>query len=1069
MARIHLFPEHFKTGTYSGSPKDFEWLESQQTLARGGEDILEYWYSEDPEESEFLNPSFQSYIDNKLEELKRQGWNPEAQPAFAVSQSHLDLGWMWQFRQGVAKAEKTLGKFHEHLKLCPPLVFAGSQPAMYNWIKLHRPDIFDLIREDVASGHHELQGGTWCEADVRMPSGEAWVRQCLYGQLFYARNFGKIATVSWFPDSFGYANNLPQIFARSGMSGFFTAKLVSNNTTKWPFWAWRWQAPDGSRLLGYATSNTRKLGPFGTYHGSKQDGRDDPSSFRDSFKLLVPGEILIADYEMDKVEDRPEVSNDDLPFLGIFFGEGDGGHGPKGGETATVRGMVDRGVCSWSSSHEIYEKLNHYADRLPVWNDEIYYEFHRGSMTSQALVKRMNRYFEWHLPLAENVFTIAQVANPAADIVPLHEFYTDEDDQTPATANAIEQIWQNVLLMQFHDVLPGTSIPEVYDECFEFWHQDKPLLESIIMAGLTAMLPAHGLDTAGPIDLALETPLQVQANGQDLSLSTLRVLPFLAANPTGAAFNNVLGIPADALGGAVPVATLWDTAAGKFCPVQLVEADPTAPELDAQPARWIFKLWVPSWTTKVVWLVTIPAGMVSETDPAALNAIATSTFRAFSDTSIEPIEDCAVIDSAESKGIAFRGTSFEVDPATGQLAKFEFNGSSLLKAPAGLHTYHDRPVTEFLWNFQGEISKATPFWEEPLDLFVMAGRVDVIETGPIRWTIRATHGSPNGSTLHIDYAVIPGVEGVGLTVHLDWHETDTLLKYELPLAIDATHSVAETPYATSRRRNDPVANRDVPRWEKWMHTFVTMEDEFENGLAVINQGKYGFDTMNGKLGLSIARSPEYVGTNIIAWARDERKKRLADGLGEVPVYADQGGHVARLWLLPYHGTWRSGKVHAAAHTFNAPAQLVAASSDDASASEATIGAIDRESVQSAIIAAVPGYLEWTRWAMAEPSCVELAVIKPAEELPPCLDEATGTARARVIRVVNDSDQPTSATVRFDTRILPATATIVETDLLERPTGDAASPAWTPMPETEGQAGLQLDMKPHEIRTFKILL
>jgi len=328
MTRVKLIPEKFKTGKYSGSPRDFDWYETLKTQPRGGEDFLEAWYSEDPEESEYLNKSFQSHMDDKLAALKKEGWDPSKMHAFCISQSHLDLGWMWSLRQGVAKAETTFDKLHHHFKLFSPFTFAGSQPAQYQWIKLHDKTIWNNVVDDVARRRHEPQGGTWCEADGRMPSGEAWARHCLYGQLFYARNFGRIANIAWFPDSFGFANNLPQIFAKGGLDSFFTTKLISNKETKWPFWAWTWRAPDGSTLTSYQSGISMKLGPFGRFHQPQPDSDAVPESYKDSYKLVHPGQKLVCDYDMDAVEKRPEVSTDDLPALGVFFGEGDGGHGP---------------------------------------------------------------------------------------------------------------------------------------------------------------------------------------------------------------------------------------------------------------------------------------------------------------------------------------------------------------------------------------------------------------------------------------------------------------------------------------------------------------------------------------------------------------------------------------------------------------------------------------------------------------------------------------------------------------------------------------------------------------------
>ncbi|MEX2684799.1 MAG: glycoside hydrolase family 38 C-terminal domain-containing protein [Candidatus Sigynarchaeota archaeon] len=1062
MTRVKLIPEKFKTGKYSGSPRDFDWYETLKTQPRGGEDFLEAWYSEDPEESEYLNKSFQAHIDAKLAALKKEGWDPAKQFAFCVSQSHLDLGWMWHFRQGVAKAETTFDKLHHHFKLFSPFTFAGSQPAQYQWIKLHDKAIWNNVVDDVARRRHELQGGTWCEADGRMPSGEAWVRHCLYGQLFYARNFGRIANIAWFPDSFGFANNLPQIFAKSGLDSFFTTKLVSNKETKWPFWAWTWRAPDGSTLVSYQSGISLKLGPFGRFHQPQPDSDTVPESYKDSYKLLQPGQKLVCDYDMDQVEKRPEVSDDDLPVLGVFFGEGDGGHGPQGVEVATCRGMVDRGVATWSTAKEFFELVARYKDRLPVWNDELYYEFHRGSLTTQTLMKRMNRFFEWQLPAIEGLCTIAMRGNPGARIGSLETFYTSEQDQTPATRNAIEQIWQNVLLMQFHDVLSGTSIPEVYDECYEFWTQDKALLEAISREALQAVTKCHGISKPGPFYVHFPIALEVKVPGKTtIAVERLVLVPTIIANMAGVTFCQAVDVPVSQLQGLLPFGVILDESSGNMNRVQFVSGDEICPDIDKKQPRWIFTAWLPPWTTIVAWIVALPYGIDGPADPATVNTISKAAFSALGGIAEEK-EACLASDKMDITCISFPGGTIGINKKTGFLDRLDEGGTSFIRAPCALKAYDDVPYREPCWNFQAG------YWNHPKAIFDKPAAVDVIESGPVRHVVRSIRPFGNGSRAVIDYSVIQGVEGIGISIALDFHETETLIKYEIPIGLHATYSVAETCYATSKRRNKPEANRDVPRWEKWMHSFVLIEsDDGASGLAVINEGKYGFDTRGGNLGISIVHGPRYPEANVVAWARDERKKRREMGLGEPPTHADQGPHLTRLWLLPYHESWRKGKVHQAAHGFNSPVQVLVL--NDPKNARRTIGGreITVKILRSYIHDAQPKAANWIRWILSDKPSVEVTCIKPAEKLPPVLDSLHGHRDAIVMRVVNNMDGANKATLSIEPGLAPPDSTILETDLLERTLPRSADPRFRVEKAADGRIALQLDFKPHEIRTFKI--
>lgn len=1059
---MKLFPEKFKTGKYSGSPRDFDWYETLKTMPRGGEDFLEAWYSEDPEESEYLNKGFQGHIDEKLAALKAEGWNPSKQFAYCVSQSHLDLGWMWSFRQGVAKAETTFNKAHGHFKLFAPFTFTGSQPAQYQWIKLHNQEIWNNVVDDVARRRHEPQGGIWTEADGRMPSGEAWVRQCLYGQLFYARNFSKIANIAWFPDSFGYANNLPQIFSKAGLDYFFTTKLVSNKETKWPFWAWNWRAPDGSTLVSYQSGISLKLGPFGRFHESQRDSDVVPESYKDSYKILHPGQKLVCDYEMDSVEKRPEVSDDDLPMLGVFFGEGDGGHGPQGVEVATCRGMVDRGVATWSNAKEFFEMVTRWKDRLPTWNDELYYEFHRGSLTTQTLVKRMNRFFEWRLPAVEGLCTITSRVNPGARIDSLERFYTGEHDQTPATKNAIEQVWQNVLLMQFHDVLPGTSIPEVYDECYEFWTQDKQLLETISREALQAIPMCHGMPDVVPLTVHLPVPKSIPVPGiGTVTADKVMLVPVAIANMAGITFCQVVEVPADKLHGMLPAGIILDEGAGNMNPVQLVAADPICPDIDAKPARWIFPAWLPPWTTIIAWVVAVPRAGDNFQDIAGINAASAAAFTALGGVKDETIA-CVTNDEARGACITFPGGAIGINKETGLLDRLDAGGTSFLKAPCALKAYNDVPHREPCWNFQ------SGYWNHPKAIFDAPATVEVIETGPVRHVTRVTRPFGTGSRSIIDYSAVQGIEGIGVSIGIDFHETETLVKYEIPLGLHATYSIAETCYATSKRRNKPEANRDVPRWEKLMHTFVAMEsDDGTGGLAVINEGKYGFDTRGGNLGISLVHGPRYPETNVVAWAKDERRKRKDAGLGEPPAHADQGPHLTRLWLLPYKGSWRKGKLHHAAHGFNSPVQVLVL--EGTKTARQVIGGkeISVKILRSHIHDAYPKGANWIRWVLCDKPTVEVTSIKTAEKLPPVLDARHGQRDAIVIRVVNDIDGANKATIHVDPRIALARSTVVETDLLERPLPRQLDPRFAASSTRDGYLALQLEFKPHEIRTFKI--
>lgn len=1041
--RVKLFPERFTTGTYSGSPRDFAWYETLKTKPRGGEDVLDYWYSTDPEESEYLDEGFQAHCDQRLERLKQEGWDPRVQHAWCIGQSHLDLAWMWHFRQGVAKAETTFGKAHGHFKLFAPFTFTGSQPAQYQWVKLHDPVTWANVVDDVARRRHEPQGGCWCEADGRMPSGEAWVRQRLYGQLFYARNFGCLANVAWFPDSFGYANNLPQIFAKSGSTGFYTAKLTSNKQTKWPFWSWRWQAPDGSCLTSHLSGCHNKIGPFGGYDVPQLD-----SPVRESYvkanRLVKPGTSLVVTYEMHEPENREELSDEEVPLLGVFFGEGDGGHGPQGVEVATCRAMVERGVASWCTTKEFYEKLEAWKDRLPVWNDELYYQFHRGSLTTQTAMKRMNRRFEWGLPAVEALHVITTLLEPGAVMAPFERFYTGEHDMTPATTNPIEQVWQNVLLMQFHDVVTGTSIPEVYDECFEFWTQDKPLVAALERACMEVLARHHGL--AGP-GAALRVTLPAPAGGH----ASIQLVPVLVASVAGAGTRQLVEIPVDQVPGKLPFAAIVPGADPVAVPVQLAAPEPAGHPIDKRGPRWIVLLDTAAWSSSACWLACVDG---EPGEPGPCNEMLAALHR-----EIFPGGRRAARVARDGNRLVLDGgeTTVAIDTATGAVTSIASQGREQLSGPGRLRAFLDKPHREPCWNLM------VGWWEHELDVVSCLG-VDVVESGPVRWTARARFSLGKGSTATVDTSVVPGLDGAGTFIGLDFHEHETLVKYTLPLADPGTWSYAESCYAVSKRRNKPVANHDVPRWEKWMHTFVAMErDDRSGGLAVLNDGKYGFDTLEGCVAISVVHGPEYPGTNVVAWARDEREARVKAGLGEPPTHADQGEHGTRLWILPYTGSWRDGGVAARAHAFNVPPGILVLPGGDGDT--CTLQELDRKLAGRLASAGLP--VSWVR--VSDPR-VEVTVLKRGEILPPFMDSRHGATPGIVIRVVNASDEPVQASIQLNPCIWPRGTGVIETTLLEQALPATPAPSWSTDVPGDGEAwpAIHARFAPHDIKTFKLV-
>ena len=342
-------------------------------------------------------------------------YTPRGQIVF-TGNSHIDTAWLWPVRETVRKAAKTFANALSLMDQYPAHVFAHSQPWQYAQVKKYYPELFEKVRRRVKEGRWELVGNAWVEADSNIPSGEALVRQLLYGRAFFMKEFGTCSDVYWMPDVFGYSWALPQIIKRAGMKYFFTSKLINNDINRFPYTLFRWQGVDGTRIPAYLQRMT--------YNG-------DISPYFAQFDWQAFDQKNLTDTVLQT------------------YGYGDGGGGPsyqmleRAQRMEHFPGLPDTRIAR---TEAFYSQVP--EDELPVWNDEMYYEFHRGTYTSQAFVKKSNRKGELGLRQAEMASVLAEtlcgLSYPMAGLT---------------------EAWQTLLLNQFHDIIPGSSIHMVYEDC----------------------------------------------------------------------------------------------------------------------------------------------------------------------------------------------------------------------------------------------------------------------------------------------------------------------------------------------------------------------------------------------------------------------------------------------------------------------------------------------------------------------------------------------------------------------------------------------------------------------------
>ncbi|MEG9492623.1 MULTISPECIES: alpha-mannosidase [Microbacterium] len=381
----------------------------------------------------------------------------------AVGHAHIDSAWLWPVRETVRKCARTFSNVLALMERYPDFVFAASSAQQYAWMEQHYPELFDRIRDRVREGRWIPVGGMWVESDTNMPGGEALARQFIAGIGFFADRFGVSSTEVWLPDSFGYTAALPQIAVAAGIHRFVTQKTSWNETNGFPHHTFDWEGIDGTRLLAH-------LPPVDTY------GSD-------------LGAVDLARAERQNAE-KGLTDRSIVPF-----GYGDGGGGPTAEmlETALrTRSLEGSPVVELGAPAEFFAAVE--AEDVPraTWRGELYLELHRGTYTSQARTKRGNRRCEHLLREAELWAATATVRTGA-----------------PYPAAALRGAWETVLLQQFHDILPGSSIAWVHREAEREYARVEQVLESVITDALQRL--GEGPDAvfvnAAPVAVAGVSPM----------------------------------------------------------------------------------------------------------------------------------------------------------------------------------------------------------------------------------------------------------------------------------------------------------------------------------------------------------------------------------------------------------------------------------------------------------------------------------------------------------------------------------------------------------------------------------
>lgn len=425
----------------------------------------------------------------------------------AAGHAHIDSAWLWPLRETVRKASRTFANVTALAQDYPELVFACSQAQQYAWVRDHQPHIWERIKRAVADGQWAPVGSMWVESDANMPGGEALARQIVHGKRFFEQELGVETQEIWLPDSFGYTAAFPQLARLAGVKWFLTQKLSWNQTNKMPHHTFWWEGIDGTRVFTH-------FPPVDTYNANFHA------------RQLAHAEKNFAD--------KGRATRSLVPF-----GWGDGGGGPTREMLEKARRLRD---LEGSPRVEIEKPSaffaaaeEEYAEQAPVWSGELYLELHRATYTTQAKTKQGNRRSEHLLREAELWATAAALRAPGY----AYPYET------------LDRVWKTVLLHQFHDILPGSSIAWVHREARDTYEEVRAELADLVAEAVTELGAADGLvalnsspyDRGQVIELDAEASAVLPSGAQSQPLDEGRTAVFARSPGLGAGLLDGSAVP----------------------------------------------------------------------------------------------------------------------------------------------------------------------------------------------------------------------------------------------------------------------------------------------------------------------------------------------------------------------------------------------------------------------------------------------------------------------------------------------------------------------------------------------
>jgi alpha-mannosidase len=688
--------------------------------------------------------------------LSRRGGYPDLSIS-AIGHCHLDLAWMWPIRETKRKGARSFATALQLMKQYPDYHFGASQPQLYQWIKEDHPALYRQVRKRIVEGRWEVQGAMWVEADTNISSGEALVRQVLHGKRFFRREFGVDVNYLWLPDVFGYSAALPQILREAGVQYFMTQKLSWNKVNRFPHQSFRWRGIDGSEVLAHTPPENTYNSPACPHHLAK----------------------LAREY----------VDGDVSSHALMLFGVGDGGGGP-GVEhlerLSRLRNLAGCPPCRQEPAAQFFKKWQKEAGRFATWQGELFLECHTGTYTTHGWMKRYNRLLENRLFEAEWL-----------------RAWTAQVCDVPYPKDVFDRIWEEFLLYQFHDILPGSSIRRVYDECFARCDEllsllDELILEAVLRLGERVPTPEGKASLVlNPAPVPREEWVRLPGGWRHLSLPPLGY-KVIAHADTGAAQTQVAA---------------QDTLENDLLRIRFTPDGQIESIYDKETHRELLQKGCPGNDL----VVYADAGDAWDLKPDYRDA--------------RPDRPTLISAKARSDG-----------PVSMMEQAYRF-GSSTLEQRISL-LQHSRRIT--------------------------------FET-----------------------------RGV-------WKSPETMLRVAFPVAVHAEKATYDIQFGTLERPTHDNTTWDVAKDEMPAQQWADLSEP-DYGVALLNDGKYGYRVKDSILELTLLRSVPYPRFN----SRDNPKTRN----GFDHRYTDQRDFAFTYALFPHRGDWRTACVDAEAAALNLPLRI----------------------------------------------------------------------------------------------------------------------------------------------------